>query len=102
VIVKKARSVAGAASGLVLVAAVAMLAAGCSHDGSAASSPSSAPAPGDRQAVSAPATGASVAPADTGAPAASAVAVPDAAPPSASGIAQLPTSSSAATSPPPP
>jgi hypothetical protein len=99
VIVKKVRGAIGAAPGLVLMAAVAVLAAACSNSGNPASSTSGAP--GGSPAVSAPASAASGAPADTSTaassnPAASAVAVSVAAPPSASAPAQLPTSGAAA------
>lgn len=101
-IVKNVRGAVGAAPGLVLVAAVAVLAAACSHGGNATSSTSSASVPGGSPAVSASASAASVAPAGTstaspGNPAASAVAVSGAAPPSASAPAQLPASGTGVT-----
>jgi hypothetical protein len=94
VIAKKARGGVGAAPGLVLMAAVAVLAAACSHSGSAASGTSSVPAPGGSQAASGPASAAS---AGTSAPAASAVAVSGAVPPGASAPAQLPASGTGGT-----
>ena len=87
----------GAAPGLILMAAIAVLAAACSHGGNgAAGATSSASAPEAARRPARQPSAAGGAPADTSTPAASAVAVSGAAPPSASGLAQLPTSSSAA------